>query len=71
MINQEDRSTGLDYFSNPWPWVVTAQYMTAPAAIAMVLKTIPVRPISCASNSFPWPPAKAKEAGLGTFCHRV
>src|SRR5579863_4037145 len=34
----------------PWPEVVvTAQYMTAPAAIEMALKTIPVRPISVTS----------------------
>jgi len=34
----------------PWPEVVvTAQYRTAPTAIEMALKTIPVRPISVTS----------------------
>jgi hypothetical protein len=31
--------------------VVPAKYMTTPAAIAMVLKAMPVRPMSCASVS--------------------
>src|SRR5580658_6730377 len=36
---------------NPWPCAVTAQYMTAPAAMARMLNTIPVRPISHTSVS--------------------
>ena len=47
--------------------VVIAQYMTAPAAIAIVLKTIPVIPV-CTSNSCPGHRPGVKEAqGLGVF----
>src|SRR5664280_2138413 len=38
----------------PCPWKVTAQYMIAPAAIATVLKPIPVKPISGASHLVVW-----------------
>ena len=52
---------------NPCPCVVvTAQYITAPAAIAIALKTIPVRPISVTSIRKALADCQvSKEAGSG------